>query len=183
MLNSTSQIPGHVSADNRSQEMKSKVVSWLIDEGWRISEGSSPDAKWVISAEDSAERRVVVGQKTNRPDQIVILAAVGVDKGQQRQLAGLKPEDRREFLWDIRFRLLAAGVDFSGIRDPLERVEVLQRIYYDGLTKDAFLQRFSLVTKGLLTVLWMIGRKFVQPAPPGEPSIGFRPSPREARHD
>ena len=92
---------------------------------------------------------------------------------QQEQISRLPSEERNDFLWNMRFSLLNLGVEFSGVAEPPQEVCISQRIYYDGLTKDHFLQRVSQVRNGVLTVLWMVARKLAQPPP--ERTVGFKP--------
>jgi hypothetical protein len=46
------------------------------------------------------------------------------------------------------------NVDFVGVAEPLQDVILTQRIYLDGLTKDAFIQRFLTVRNAGIAVIW-----------------------------
>lgn len=161
-------------ANSRSAEIQAQIQTWLMEEGWRIRTENVPDAEWFLSGESEAQVRIGIGKKRERPDQIIIQGSVTFDQTHRNQIARLLPEERSDFLWDMRFSLLNMGVEFSGVTDTPQEVRISQRIYYDGLTKDRFLQRVSQVRNGVLNVLWMVARRLAQPPP--ERTVGFRPS-------
>jgi len=61
---------------------------------------------------------------------------------------------------------LQADVEFEGLTDPLKRIVVAEPIFYDALTKDLFVQRFSQVKRAMLLILWSLRRFFAEPPPP-----------------
>lgn len=164
---------GDSAKNQRSAEIQTQIQTWLMEEGWRIRSEDVSDAEWFLSGESEARVRIGIGQKKGRQDQIIIQGSVLFQETQQEQINRLPTDKRSDFLWDIRFRLLDIGVEFSGIAEPLREIRVSQRIYHDGLTKDRFLQRVSQVRNGVLTVIWMIARKLAQPPP--EHTVGFKP--------
>lgn len=138
------------------QDLRGKVQTWLMGEGWKLMEKNHPDMVWLVEAEDAAHRRLLVGQSKMPPDQLRIVASVTVAPSHKAQFESLPAAVRKEALWALRFRLLAMNVDFSGVGEPLERVEVARRMYLDGLGKDAFLERVSGVRNALIAVIWSI---------------------------
>ncbi|GAG02639.1 unnamed protein product, partial [marine sediment metagenome] len=84
----------------------------------------------------------------------------------------LAEDERNNLLWDLRFELVRTNLEFSGISLPLKRVEVIERLFLDALTKDSLLQRASEVRKGVLIVIWMLARRFAQQPPPRQ--VGFQ---------
>ena len=159
--------------NQRSEEIKAQIQTWLMEEGWRIRTENVPDAEWFLSGESEARVRIGIGQHRGRPDQIIIQGSVTFQQEQQEQITRLPPEERNDFLWNMRFSLLNMGVEFCGVAEPPKEIRISQRIYYDGLTKDRFLQRVSQVRNGVLTVLWMVAKKLAQPPP--ERTVGFKP--------
>ena len=66
------------------------------------------------------------------------------DVGERRILVGQNKANR----------LLLMNVDFVGVAEPIQGVILTQRIYLDGLTKDAFIQRFLTVRNAVIAVIW-----------------------------
>ena len=147
---------------------REKVQNWLMSEGWKIAEQPHPDMAWLIRAEDAAERRILVGQSKAREDHIHLEARVNVGDEHRKKFESLPKERRREILWKLRFRLLSMNVDFVGVAEPIQAVLLTQRIYQDGLTKDAFLQRFSMVRNAVISVIWSIIENLEGVEPPAE---------------
>jgi hypothetical protein len=153
------------------EEVRERIQTWLLGEGWQLSEKTHGDAVWLLEARDGGGRHLVVGQKRGKGDQILLEGAVAIAEPHRRQLAALPEEGRQRLLWDLRFTLLGLGVEFHGVEEPLTRVMVGQRIYSDGLTKDRFLQRVSQVRNGVIAVIWSVAR-CLNLAPPASPSPG-----------
>lgn len=169
--------PADPAADAPSQqridEVRAQVQTWLLGEGWRLTEKNLDGALWLLEAQDSAGRHLAVGQRQGRPDQIVLEGAVGIAPQHRTRFEELDAAARQDLLWDLRFRLLGLGVEFQGVEEPLTRVMVAQRIYFDGLTKDRFLQRVSQVRNGIIAVIWSVARRLqLEPGVPGSPEAG-----------
>jgi len=154
--------------EQNTEATRDKVQNWLMSEGWKISEQTHPDLAWLIRAEDAAERRILVGQDKTRQDQIILEARVNVGDDHRKKFESLAEERRREILWRLRFRLLLMNVDFVGVADPMQTVVLTQRLYLDGLTKDAFIQRFLIVRNAVIAVIWSIIQDLEGVEPPAE---------------
>ena len=154
--------------EENMETTREKVQNWLMSEGWQIAEQPHPDLAWLIRAEDAAERRILVGQSKAREDQIHLEARVNVGDDHRKKFESLPEDRRREILWKLRFRLLLMNVDFVGVAEPMQAVVLTQRIYLDGLTKDTFLQRFSIVRNAVIAVIWSIIQDLEGVEPPAE---------------
>ena len=163
---------GTMASDITTSNIREKAQSWFLEDGWRISQEPAPDASWAIVADDGKGRKVVVGQKPGRDDQLLFQAAVIIDDVTIGKINGLSESERNDLLWDLRFELLRTDLEFMGVEVPLKRVEVMGRICFDALSKDAFLNKVSQVRKGILIVIWMLARKFATQPPRKE--LGFQ---------
>lgn len=150
----------------RSDNKRARIQAWLMQEGWKIGEGQHPQAQWLISATNERGFALVVVQPSNGPDRIDIQAGVTIDEGIQKLIAGMEPKLRQDLFWGLRFELLKMGVDFAGFDEPVKLLNVSQRMYDDGLTKDRFVQRMSKIKNGQVLILWTLRRAFDQP--PGD---------------
>ena len=151
-----------------TEATREKVQNWLMSEGWQIAEQSHPNLVWLIRAEDAAERRILVGQDRVRQDYIHLEARVNIADEHRKKFESLPENRRREILWRLRFRLLLMNVDFVGVAEPMQAVLLTQRIYLDGLTKDAFIQRFLMVRNAVIAVIWSIIQDLEGVEPPAE---------------
>lgn len=154
------------------KEISETIQKWLIDDGWTLQPISLPDFAWVLVAEDQLGRKIVVGQKSDREDELIISASSAIGEPESNKINQLSEKERNEFLWELRFELLRTELEFSGVELPLSKIEVSNRIFSDALSKDSFLQRTSQVRKGSLIILLMVARKFGQQPPRRQ--MGFK---------
>ena len=150
------------------EEARDKIQNWLMSEGWQIAEQAHPNMMWLIRAEDAGGRRILVGQSKAREDLIHFGARVNIEDDYRQRFESLPEDKRREILWDLRFRLLQMNVDFVGVTEPMAAVVLTQRIYLDGLTKDAFIQRFLIVRNAEIAVIWSVIQNLEGVEPPAE---------------
>jgi len=146
-------------------EVASRVQSWLLDAEWTTDPIVLPHLLWGFRATNPKGTMLAVSQRADKHDLIVIEAALAFDAPSQQRLRQLPVQERVALLRDMQLQLLHLGVMYDGIRDPLERVVVLQHIYYDGLTKDMFVHRLFQVLRGLFVVDGVLARRFLDPLP------------------
>jgi hypothetical protein len=154
--------------EESKETTRDKVQNWLMSEGWKIADQPHPNLAWLIRAEDAAERRILVGQDKIKQDYIHLEARVNIADEHRKKFESLPENRRREILWRLRFRLLLMNVDFVGVAEPMQAVLLTQRIYLDGLTKDAFIQRFLMVRNAVIAVIWSIIQDLEGVEPPAE---------------
>lgn len=162
---------GEMADSITSSNIRDLVQKWFMEDGWSVAVEITPDATWALVADDGQGRKVLTGQKTDREDQLLIQGAVLFDDAATNRVSQLPEGERNNLLWDLRFELLRTNLEFSGVQLPLKQIDVMGRICFDALTKDAFLQKVSQVRKGVLIVGWMLARKFAQQPPRGD--LGF----------
>jgi len=149
------------------EAVRGRIQSWLLGEGWELAEKDHGEALWLVEARDAGGRHLIVGQKRGKPDQVILEGAVVLSEPHQRSFEALNPEARQELLWELRFSLLGLGVEFQGVQDPFRRITLGQRVYYDGLSRDGFLQRVTQVRNAVLATIWTFARR-LNLAPPVE---------------
>jgi hypothetical protein len=153
-------------------QIKDKVQTWLMEDGWSVRQETPSMSLWTFVATDQFGRVIGVGQRKNKEDEVIIQGAINIGDDTNDRITRMTDDDRNNLLWDLRFQLVQTNLEFSGIVLPLKRIEVVERIFLDGLTKDCFLQRTSEVRKGVLIVMWLFARKLGQPPPPKQ--MGFQ---------
>ena len=154
------------------KQIKERIQTWLMEDGWSLRQETPEQSLWAFVAEDEFGRKIVVGQRAGKEDEVVIQGAVNIGDDTTDRIGRLSEDERNNLLWDLRFELVRTNLEFSGISLPLKRVEVIERLFFDALTKDSFLQRASEVRKGVLIVIWVLARKFAQQPPPRQ--VGFQ---------
>lgn len=156
-----------MSNNTPTNDVKDTIHKWLMDDGWKVGRRTLPEATWAFVAEDNSGRKIIVGQKSDRQDELLIQAQVTFDDDTRAKLDQLPVNERNDFLWDLRFELLRTDLDFRGVGLPLKNIEVMVRTSADTffLNKEAFRKGISQVGKGIILVQWMMMRKFEQHPP------------------
>ena len=154
------------SAENPVQnDVQSRIGQWLQEEGWQLVQETRPEFRFIIIADDGAGRKLTISQHAQKLDRVIIEAGVAIPDEQAKKIMALPRKKRQDFLWDLRFELLATDVEFSGLSEPLGRITLGQPIFYDALSKDLFMERLSEVKKALVLVVWKIARLMEEPPP------------------
>jgi hypothetical protein len=155
---------GRSSSSPQSQDKRTKVQGWLMQEGWQIAELPVLEgALWVIQATNSVGHVVLIIQPAHLPERLDIQGNLTIGPEHQRMLGEMNGSERQDIIWKLRFDLLQLKVDFGGFTEPLTNVFISQRIYNDGLTRDRFLQRITQVKAGIIMVIWSLNRHSNQP--------------------
>lgn len=134
--------------DSLRDTIRRKIVFWLSGSPFSYVEHPATNAVWRLTATDENDLKLDMAQLVKAPqDLIVIQASIIVGPGHQNTLGQLEGAERAQFLRNLQLRLLLMGLEFQGIAYPLERIIVQHFFFYDGLTKDAFFQKISLVRR------------------------------------
>ena len=106
---------------------------------------------------------------------LVLQAPITVDEASRARLAALGREKNEELGWEIRFRLLDMGVQFTGLRRAAGRFVLVSRMYTDDLGRNGFFDRLDRLQGAILATLWLIRRALAEPAPDsaGADSLGI----------
>ena len=161
--------------DALAEARRNKVQQWLMEEGWQVGLRILPDTVWVLTCEDQGKRHITIVQETGRKDRIAIVAALSVGAQHQERLNQLPQKERRELIFELRQAIILLDVGYAGIQEPLKQMIFDQRIYDDGLSKDAFLQRITKVRNASVLAVNIIAQHLSEPppAPQEEKHIGF----------
>lgn len=138
--------------------MQAQISGWLEQDGWNPVESQSDESEWLLSATDDRETKIAVGQVKGTKDLIKIVATIEFDDDPAKQLRS--QSDRDDLIWDLRFDLLRAGLDFSGVDHPLQSIHLVQDIHNDdSFNRDRFLRLVDDVKRGVLIVTWTLERR------------------------
>jgi hypothetical protein len=154
-----------MSENSECEKVKANIQKWLLEEGFKIQ--SQPNTKTLFDfvATDVNGIKINIIQPILKLDQVVIVTSVSIDENQQSTLQLMENKKRITFLWNLRFGLLNMGVQFSPITVPFGPLEISKIIYYDGLTKNAFMEKLFEVKKAILFVFWSFSQEFGETKP------------------
>ena len=151
------------SEDPRFESVRNQITKWLLAEQWKLRELSDDKTAWAIVAEDSQSKKVILAQPNDKPEVVLIQAAVNVAKEQSAKIKALEARDRQDLLWEIRFQLLNMRVKFQGVSDDPEKIIVKQHLYFENLNRNEFVRSLETVQDSILAVIWIIQKRLGQP--------------------
>lgn len=151
---------------NGDATSREEIQSWLMAEGYSLSELTAPEAQWLIQASRQGSPTLAVGRNRRPEDQLTIQGAVTVDPQHKTALRALPADDRAAFLWDLRFSLLKSGVDFEGVTDDPDRIVLVTHVYLDGFSKTSLMNAMATVRNAVtLTIWWFMRTLTTGPGP------------------
>jgi len=150
-----------------------------LEEGWNVGQEFNPDTKWLFRVNYNFNRPVVVGQTAGEKDQIIIAAQLSVSEPFRQRFQSLPQIERHALIHDLRHDLILLGVGYAGIGHPLQQIQFSKLSYFDGLSKDLFLERVGKVRNAIILARGMIARALSEPLPDPSPesdprSLGFQ---------
>src|SRR5690606_10461337 len=136
------------------QRLRATVERWLVEDHWTVEERpAGPSVTWALQATDRLGKPVIFYQLDEAQDKVVLETYIEVGPEASSRIEAMEPERREQLVHDLRMELGRARLDFEGAGLPLQRITVGQSCYFDGLTKDAFLQRVRNLQFGIGLVI------------------------------
>lgn len=152
-----------MSTNTQSDEKRDLIQDWLLEEGFKIRTLPTKETFFNLVVEDSSGLKFQVVQPLTKKDQIVIITNATIPKDRQQKLDNIENRERNRFLWNLRFGLLNMGIAFQNISLPLKKIQVSTPIYYDGLTKTAFMNAVFNIKRAMVFIFWTFDREFGEP--------------------
>ncbi len=154
--------------ENDSQDtlpalLKTRIQDWLREDGWGVMESPSDNLSWRLSAEE-AGRQVGVYMRPDRVDEVILEAVVEIGDMYQAELNSMSEQDRMDVLLDLAMELTGREFEMGGFQNPVERVSIRKSVYYDGISKDLFMQRANSLKLGAAFIQSFIQRR-LRPQP------------------
>jgi hypothetical protein len=147
-----------------------KLQKWLVEEGYTVKLKDDPQAYFTLVTEHPTHVVLNVLQPLRSKDSILVVGRLPFPEEYVAKLRALPEKERVNFLWGLRFDLIANQVQFqlqpNGV-DPTAIV-VLNTVWYDGLTKDRAMTAVQHIADATLLVMWKFQQLFGSLAPKQE---------------
>lgn len=159
----------NVYVDKKVEEVRALIEKWLLEEGFSVEPAMLNDTVFSLLIRNGQKRAMYVSQRNNSRDQILIEAVVEVPEDVSRQIAMFEKTRRSNFVWSLLFSLVNSGVGYSFLGKPeaIKSIDMATAIYYDGLSKDRFMEKLHLVRRAIQIVFWTLHKELGRPAPTG----------------
>jgi hypothetical protein len=135
-----------LSESNVKKEVIEKIQKWLDEESIEFTPLEYPFAEFNV---DTKNPNQTIRIPKNKPDSIEFLTNASFANEDQKAYVALKnKEEKIRILFDLQRSLLEINVGYKIEKDleNLESIIITKTIYFDGLTKDRFMDtRFALL--------------------------------------
>jgi hypothetical protein len=146
------------------EEVRDRVVSWLVNEGWQTAAGSGEGAAWALRGQDPGGKVVIFALESRSPHRLVLHSSVRLDDSHSEKLDALESSEQDDLCWQIRLKLLDMRVDFQGVALPLQQINLRMRLYTEDMTRTTFFDTVGAMQNAMLYVIWTVRRVLDQPA-------------------
>jgi hypothetical protein len=142
---------------NGKKEVIENIQKWLNDESIDFTTEEHPYLDFKIDTKNPNQTIIL---RKNKPDSIEFLTIANLSKEDQKTYVALKNKDEKlKNFWELQRSLLEINVEheIKSNFENLESIVIKKTIYFDGLTKDKFMDtRFSLLRAVSLVELMLI---------------------------
>jgi hypothetical protein len=151
-------ISGAVSQgrNNTPDPLGVEIKSWLTGAYSKVTDVHDEMTLWHLRTDDGNGRCLDIAQPFEKSESIVIQATIATIGPVKHRFTKLSPSERKKFLCGLQLRLLALDVGYRGVDDTLDRIVIIQGMFVDTMTRDAFLYKQSLVYRAMNIVLVML---------------------------
>lgn len=133
------------------------IKSWLKEEGLETKEIPDSNARFNLSV-TAGNKIIHVVENTDKPNRILFVSNISPPNHMQQALDKLPQDRKAALIWFIRFGILNMKVESSPIVLPLN-LRIIGAVYYDGLNKNIFMEKFLDVFRSLILMEMAINRE------------------------
>ncbi len=145
-----------MSESNVKKEVIEKIQKWLDEESIKFSKVEEPYSDFRLDIKNPNQTIVL---PKNKPDSIEFLTTADLEKEDQKTYVALKnKEEKLRIIWELKRSLLEINVGYKIEKDleNLESVTINKIVYFDGLTKDKFMDASFALVRGFSLVELML---------------------------
>ncbi len=136
-----------------TKESQDKIRRWLEEEGFALEAIQRKGYRWIYAA-SSKGGEIAVSQDQKSEDRIDIYATMGLPE----EYMLLPPEVREMTIVNIGVTFAMMNLQYDGLGRNQRKTTIISAIFYDGLTKNAFMREVMRVTQGMKLMEYAIRR-------------------------
>jgi hypothetical protein len=163
-----------------ARKVHRRIRTWMMEEHWAVRDVSSPEFPLSLIVTLEGGHTVDIFQHKNNTNRIVVAQQWGFEKALIERFSTLPEKIQRGTIDDIYRDVMISGLDLSHLGIPLAGMRYVACIYFDGLTKDALIQKMLLVVRMYELTRRTFARAFAdagQSLEPASPLLQFLPRP------
>jgi len=140
-----------------------RVRVWLTEEDWHLEDVPDPPSSLNIMVTLQGGQVVNIFQHKGHLDHLTVAQHWVFDDALRADLAALSTDAQHEIVEAVQRDALLTGVDLGGLGVPPRAIRLAAFVYFDGLTKDALVQRMLQILRALALSIQTIARGIDRP--------------------
>jgi hypothetical protein len=160
------------SGDNAARAMHERIRIWLAEEDWLVEDVPDPPSSLNLMVTLQGGKAVNIFQRKAHLDHITVAQHWVFEDALRSDIAALSADAQHETLEAVYRDALLTGVEAGRLGLPPRELRFAAFVYFDGLTKDALIQRMLLILRALALSTQTIARGLGRP--PAAVSRGLR---------
>ena len=160
------------SGDNAARAMHERIRLWLAEEAWLVEDVPDTPSSLNLMVTLQGGKTVNIFQRKDYLDHITIAQHWVFEDALRSDIAGLSTDAQHEIVEAVDRDALLTGVELGRLGVPAHEMRFAAFVYFDGLTKDALVQRMLLILRALALSTQTIARGLGRS--PGAVSRGLR---------
>jgi len=146
-------------------EAKEKVREWMEGRGIFIKEIGSEEVQFQFEGRTDSQIPLAIIQPKNLLKSILVISKIELHESHADALNRLTPEDRADFIWDLKKDLIFAPAVFT--MEPsapdLKGIQFMKEISFDELTDGRLIDALDSVCRCFIWTAWVFVHKFGSP--------------------
>jgi hypothetical protein len=135
--------------DESTRVVHQRIRKWLAEEDWHVRDVDDPQAIFNVMATLPNGPNVNIFQYKHHVDRITLSHHWLFDDEFRSAICQLPEGSLRDVVWTIYRDVTTMGAEFIGLDTPSTEMTIRAYVYFDGLTKDSFIQRTLLTIRAL----------------------------------
>lgn len=147
------------------EEAREKISAWLKEEGSTVELKKETKRQFHIVFTDISGRAYNVYQPPKKRDKVVISGKLILSQRHRKGLQSLPHRLRAIWLMELRQALLYGGLNFGFFPSfaSIDTIIIRKPLWYDGITKNEFMQSVRQVNDGVMLTLLRLRRRLGRP--------------------
>lgn len=142
-----------------NEKIQNTLMEWLDKEGWSTKSQQRPEMLFQIRAEDSFNRVIIIARLVDKDKFIVIGGVWNFDENNKTILDKLSDQDRAEMISELRIEVARFGLEYSGLKLPLNRFSIETRLPCDEtITRELFTKKVVTIRNTYIIINVIIRR-------------------------
>jgi hypothetical protein len=161
----------------RNEEIETIFQKWLLKQGYSLKDDKQEGTLFQFVATNLQNLKVIITRRKEIEWGLQIWAVLNVGEEDRKKFALLAKKTRVGLLLEAKIEMARLGVEWDGLKDPLDTVKLFNHIPLDdALTEWVFLQQIWFILRAEILLQEVINKMIHQAEIPSQSTSGTQGS-------